>query len=136
LIQLPQTEREPYLNLIKKAGTGSSKRNPNLLKKPHKMAKNRNYIPHNEHRHVETRRTDQDWENYLWKLSKTVGDACDRFFVSRGMTPGSVEVRTDAWKKRNEVSSDVSTMKSPIETDSKSCEARSISGVKIPIREA
>jgi len=69
------------------------------------MAKNRNYIPHNEHRHVETRRTDEDWENYLWKLSKTVGDACDRFFVSRGMTPGSVEVRTEAWKKRNEIGS-------------------------------
>jgi uncharacterized protein (DUF927 family) len=86
------------------------------------MAKNRNYVPHNEHRHVETRRTDEDWENYLWKLSKTVGDACDRFFVSRGMTPGSVEVRTEAWKKRNEVSGDVSTMKSPIQTDSKPTE--------------
>jgi hypothetical protein len=99
------------------------------------MAKNRNYIPWNDHRHVETRRTDNDWDNYLWKLSKTVGDACDRFFVSRGMTPGSVEVRTEAWKKRNEVSGDISSMKSPIQTDSKSCEARSNRGVKIPIRD-
>lgn len=67
------------------------------------MAKNRNYVPHNEHRHIETRHTESDWENYLWKLSKTVGDACDRFFVSRGMTPGSVEVRTEAWKRRHEI---------------------------------
>lgn len=119
MIQLPLIVREPHLNLIKKDGTGSSKQNLNLLKKPYKMAKNRNYIPHNEHRHIETRHTESDWDNYLWKLSKTVGDACDRFFVSRGMTPGSVEVRTDAWKKRNEVSGDVSAMKSSIQTEQK-----------------
>jgi hypothetical protein len=86
------------------------------------MAKNKNYVPWNEHRHIETRRTESDWDNYLWKLSKTVGEACDRFFVSRGMTPGSVEVRTDAWKKRNEASGDVSNMKSPIQMDSKPTE--------------
>jgi len=100
LIRPLLTELEPSLNLIKKAGTGSSKTKLNQTKK---MAKNRNYVPHNEHRHVETRRTDEDWENYLWKLSKTVGDACDRFFVSRGMTPGSVEVRTEAWRRRHEI---------------------------------
>jgi len=66
------------------------------------MAKNRNYVPHNEHRHIETRHTENDWDNYLWKLSKTVGDACDRFFVSRGMTPGSVDIRTDAWKMKSD----------------------------------
>jgi len=102
------------------------------------MAKNRNYIPHNEHRHVETRRTDEDWENYLWKLSKTVGDACDRFFVSRGMPPGSVEVRTEAWKKRNEVDRCAGGSNrdgSNAGTDSKSCEARSNRIVKTPIRD-
>ena len=118
MIQLPQTEREPHLNLIRKDGT-ESLRKLNQPKKPHKMAKNKNYVPWNEHRHIETRRTESDWDNYLWKLSKTVGEACDRFFVSRGMTPGSVEVRTDAWKKRNEVSGDISNMKSPIQTEQK-----------------
>ena len=67
------------------------------------MPKNRNFVPHNEHRHIETRRTDEDWENYLNNLSKTVGEACDRFFVSRNMHPGSVDIRTEIWKKRHEV---------------------------------
>lgn len=101
------------------------------------MAKNKNYVPWNEYRHVETRRTDEDWENYLWKLSKIVGEACDRFFVSRGMHPGSVEIRTEAWKKRHEIEkcaggsrldgsepkgSEICSMKSQGESDSKPCQ--------------
>jgi hypothetical protein len=104
------------------------------------MAKNRNYVPHNEHRHIETRHTESDWENYLWKLSKTVGDACDRFFVSRGMPPGSVEVRTEAWRRRHEIVSfadgsirdEKSAMKSQGESASKSCQE---SPTKSPVRE-
>ena len=69
------------------------------------MAKKNNYIPWNEYRHVETRKTDEDWENYLFRLSKVVGDACERFFVSRGMTSGSVDRRSRQWEK--------STMKCP-----------------------
>lgn len=94
------------------------------------MANNKNYVPWNEYRHIETRHTESDWENYLWKLSKTVGDACDRFFVSRGMPPGSVEVRTEAWRKRHEIVSCAggsnldgkSAMKSQGESDSKPCQ--------------
>jgi hypothetical protein len=66
------------------------------------MAKNRNYTPHNEYRHIETRRTDEDWEKYLWNLSKTVGAACDKFFEKRGMTAGSVDIKAQTWGKRNE----------------------------------
>ena len=80
------------------------------------MAKNLNYVPHNEHRHIETRKTDEDWENYLFRLSKVVGDACDAFFVSRGMTPGSVEIRTGTWKKAPRSEEDTKT---PIPTNSK-----------------
>jgi len=99
------------------------------------MAKNKNYVPHNEFRHIETRRTENDWDNYLWKLSKTVGEACDRFFVSRGMPPGSVEVRTEAWKKRNEVQKCAGGSirdESKDATDSKSCQE---SSTKSPVRE-
>ena len=51
------------------------------------MAKNLNYVPFQNKctYHRETRRTDEDWENYLWNLSKSVGDACDKFLKSRGI---------------------------------------------------
>jgi hypothetical protein len=46
-----------------------------------------NYVPHNQFRHIETRRTDEDWEDYLLNLSEIVSTACDKWLASRGIYP-------------------------------------------------
>jgi len=56
------------------------------------VGKNLNYVPWNEHKHVETRKTDDDWDDYLLNLSSSVGAACDRFFDLRGMNRGQSDI--------------------------------------------
>jgi len=46
------------------------------------MAKNINYVAHNEYRHVETKGESDEW---IVNLSREVGEACERFFIRRGM---------------------------------------------------
>ena len=69
------------------------------------MSLKRNHDHWNKFKHVETRRSDEDYEDYLRRLSSTVSAACEKFFVSRGMTSGSVDRRSKQWEK--------STMKCP-----------------------
>lgn len=49
------------------------------------MSKSINYVPHNKYRHVETRQTDDEYLDYLSRLSILVGSACDKFLNSRGL---------------------------------------------------
>jgi len=55
------------------------------MKNESKKSRFRNYVPHNEVVHRETRRSEEDWEDWLWKLSTTVGKACDKWLASRGI---------------------------------------------------
>jgi len=52
-----------------------------------KMPAHKNYVPHNEILHIETRRSQDDWDDYLNNLSKIVGEACDKWLASRGIEP-------------------------------------------------
>ena len=51
-----------------------------------KKSVNINYVPHNEYRHVETRRTEEDYEEYLENLSRVVSVACDKWLRSKGLS--------------------------------------------------
>jgi hypothetical protein len=79
------------------------------------MGKNLNYTPWNEFRHVETRKADGDWDDYLLNLSKSVGEACDKFFDDRGMNRGQADIPS-SWIKKNNftLSGQVLTEKSPM----------------------
>jgi len=73
------------------------------------MAKNLNYTPWNEFRHIETRRREEDWDDYLINLSKSVGAACDKFFEKRGMK--TQIYLNSSWTKKPTLSGHGSTEK-------------------------
>lgn len=49
------------------------------------MGKFINHDHWNQYSHRETRRTEEDWDNYWLHLSSTVGKACDKWLESRGI---------------------------------------------------
>lgn len=82
------------------------------MKQESKKSRFRNYVPHNEVVHRETRRSEEDWEDWLWKLSTTVGKACDRWLASRG-------IKSNQFAESQRYNS---TIKRPIEKASRSDE--------------
>lgn len=49
------------------------------------MSKYINYIPHNKFNHYDTRRTEEDFDDAMLRLSTIVGHACDKWLAARGI---------------------------------------------------
>lgn len=51
----------------------------------HEKEKVSNYLPHAWTTHRSTRRSPEDYEDYLRNLSSSVGRACDKWLAARGI---------------------------------------------------
>lgn len=63
------------------------------------MSRHLNHVPWNNIEHIDTRKQEEDFEDYLSNLSRTVSRACEEFFKKRGMV---VSYQFPETKKFNE----------------------------------